>query len=227
MTRGVFCDKIKSVSSGIQDRIPLVVRYTLSPVNGEALCKWGRTELAQNATPLRETFATYNVYHEGRAEIRTTVFSDCRRGIMIDQAWKVLSDREADILRLREQRVTLREIAEKYGISDNRARQIAVDAKRKLRDEQRKILAAQANQMLVTSEFSRSDLILLRKALMALREQRSSTITHTLGNMKDLMDNDPIYQKAESLMAAIDELLKATMDNVRAYIDEGLQELEK
>jgi len=62
---------------------------------------------------------------------------------------------------------------------------------------------------------------------MALREQRSSTITHTLGNMKDLMDNDPIYQKAESLMAAIDELLKATIDNVRAYIDEGLQELEK
>ena len=146
---------------------------------------------------------------------------------MIDQAWKVLSDREADILRLREQRVTLHEIAEKYGISDNRVRQIAVDAKRKLRDEQRKILADQANQMLVSAEFSRSDLMLLRKALMALQEQRSSTITHTLGNMKDLMDNDPIYQKAESLMTAIDELLKATMDNVRAYIDEELQELEK
>lgn len=146
---------------------------------------------------------------------------------MIDQAWEVLSDREADILRLREQRVTLREIAEKYGISDNRVRQIAVDAKRKLRDEQRKILAAQANQMLVSAEFSRSDLMLLRKALMALQEQRSSTIIHTLGNMKDLMDNDPIYQKAESLMTAINELLKATMDNVRAYIDEELQELEK
>jgi len=146
---------------------------------------------------------------------------------MIDQAWKVLSDREADILRLREQRVTLREIAEKYGISDNRVRQIAIDAKRKLRDEQRIILAAQANQMLVSAEFSRSDLMLLRKALMALQEQRSSTIIHTLGNMKDLMDNDPIYQKAESLMAAIDELLKATMDNVRAYIDEGVQEFEK
>ena len=69
--------------------------------------------------------------------------------------------------------------------------------------------------------------MLLRKALMALQEQRSSTIIHTLGNMKDLMDNDPIYQKAESLMTAIDELLKATMDNVRAYIDEGLQEFEK
>ena len=146
---------------------------------------------------------------------------------MIDQAWQVLSDREADILRLREQRVTLREIAEKYGISDNRVRQIAVDAKRKLRDEQRKILAAQANQMLVTAEFSRIDLMLLRKALVALQEQRSRSITHTLGNMKDLMDNDPIYLKAEDLRAVIEELLKSTMDNVCAYVEEGMQELEK
>lgn len=146
---------------------------------------------------------------------------------MIEKAWDVLSERESDILKLREQRVTLSEIAAKYGISNNRVRQISVEAKRKLRDEQRKILTAQANQMVVSAEFSRSDLMLLRKALISLQEQRSSTITHTLGNMKDLMDYDPIYQEAERLRGLIEALLKSTIDNVRTHVDEGLQEREK
>ncbi|MGM9600998.1 MAG: sigma factor-like helix-turn-helix DNA-binding protein [Faecousia sp.] len=41
---------------------------------------------------------------------------------MIEKAWEVLSEREADILRLRELRVTLSEIAAKYGISNDRVR---------------------------------------------------------------------------------------------------------
>lgn len=146
---------------------------------------------------------------------------------MIEKAWDVLSERETDILKLREQRVTLSVIAAKYGISNNRVSQISVEAKRKLRDAQRKILTAQANQILVSAEFSRRDLILLRKALISLQEQRSRTITHTLGNMKDLMDNDPIYQEAERLRGVIEDLLKSTIDNVRTHVVEGLQELEK
>lgn len=146
---------------------------------------------------------------------------------MIEKAWDVLSERETDILKLREQRVTLSVIAAKYGISNNRVSQISVEAKRKLRDAQRKILTAQANQILVSAEFSRRDLILLRKALISLQEQRSRTITHTLGNMKDLMDNDPIYQEAERLRGVIEDLLKSTIDNVRTHVVEGLQEFEK
>ncbi len=83
---------------------------------------------------------------------------------MIEKAWEVLSEREADILKLRELRVTLSEIGAKYGISNDRVRQIMVAAKRKLRDEQRKILISEANQRLVPTEFTRSDLILIEKA---------------------------------------------------------------
>ena len=94
---------------------------------------------------------------------------------MIEKAWEELSEREADILRLREQRVTLTEIATKYGISNDRVRQITVAAKGKLRDAQRKILTSEANQKLVPTEFTRSDLILIEKALRSLQEQRSRT----------------------------------------------------
>ena len=87
---------------------------------------------------------------------------------MIDPAWDVLSDREADILRLREQRVALSEIADTYGISGNRVRQISVEAKRKLRDAQRVMLTSEANQMLIPIEFRRSDLLLINKALRVL-----------------------------------------------------------
>lgn len=146
---------------------------------------------------------------------------------MIDEAWNVLSDREADILRMREQRVTLSEIAEKHGISTNRVRQISVDAKRKLRDAQRQMLSSEANQMLVPTEFRRSDLLLIGKALRALQEQRSRTVTHTLGNMKDVMENDPLYCRVDSLMMQIDGLLNSTRDDVHSYVEEGLQQSEK
>lgn len=144
---------------------------------------------------------------------------------MIDQAWNVLSDREADILRLREQRVTLGKIAERYGISSSRVRQITIDAKRKLRDAQRQMLTSEANQMLVPTEFRRSDLLLLYKALGALREERSRTITHTLGNMEDIMENDPLYCSAGDLMNQIKGLLDSTRDDVYSRVEEGLQQL--
>lgn len=142
---------------------------------------------------------------------------------MIEKAWEVLSEREADILRLREQRVTLSEIAAKYGISNDRVRQITVAAKRKLRDAQRKILTSEANQKLVPTEFTRSDLILIEKALRALQEQRSRTVTHALGNLADIMDNDPLYYRAEKLKEQIEELLTNTREDVLSYVEDRLQ----
>jgi len=142
---------------------------------------------------------------------------------MIEKAWEVLSEREVDILKLRELRVTLSEIAAKYGITNDRVRQISVAAKRKLRDEQRKILTSEANQILVPTEFTRSDLILIEKALSALQEQRSRTVTHALGNLADIMNNDPLYCSAGDLMKQIEELLSTTRENVCAYVDEGLK----
>jgi len=137
------------------------------------------------------------------------------------KAWDVLSDREADILKLREERVTLNVIAEKYGISVGRVRQISEDAKRKLRAEQLRILTNEANQMVVHADFHRSDLILLTKALKALQEQRSRTVSHTINNMRDTMDNDPLYYKAGELLQVINELLDSTREDVRAYVKEN------
>ena len=142
---------------------------------------------------------------------------------MIEKAWEELSEREADILRLREQRVTLSEIAAKYGISNDRVRQISVAAKRKLRDAQRKILTSEANQKHVPTDFTRSDLILIEKALRTLQEQRSRTVTHALGNLADIMDNDPLYYRAEKLKKQIEELLTNTRADVLSYVEDGLQ----
>lgn len=146
---------------------------------------------------------------------------------MIEKAWEVLSEREADILKLREQRVTIREIATKYGISNDRVRQITVAAKRKIRDAQSQILTSEANQMLVPVEFSRSDLILLKKALRSLQEQRSRTATSALGNLADIMDNDPLYYRSEILMEQIEKLLNTSRDDVLSFVEKGLQQAEK
>ena len=142
---------------------------------------------------------------------------------MIEKAWEVLSERETDILKLREQRVTLSEIAAKYGISNDRVRQISVAAKRKLRDAQRKILTSEANQKPVPTEFTRSDLILIEKALRSLQEQRSRTVTHALGNLADIMDNDPLYYRAEKLKEQVEELLTNTREDVLSYVEDRLQ----
>ena len=139
----------------------------------------------------------------------------------MDKAWNVLSEREADILKLREERVALNEIAEKHSVSLSRVRQITEDAKRKLRAEQRRILMAEANQMVVHADFQRSDLMLLSKALKVLQEQRSRTVTHTLNNMRDTQENDPLYYKAGELLQVIDSLLDSTRENVRSYVEEN------
>lgn len=142
-------------------------------------------------------------------------------GHLMDKAWNVLSEREADILKLREERVPLNDIAEKYGVSYGRIRQISETAKRKLREEQRRILTDEANQMVVHADFHRSDLILLSQALKALQEQRSRTVSHTLSNMRDTMDNDPLYYKAGELLLVINELLNNTREDIHAYVEEN------
>jgi len=84
-----------------------------------------------------------------------------------------------------------------------------------------RILTNEANQMVVHADFHRSDLILLTKALKALQEQRSRTVSHTINNMRDTMDNDPLYYKAGELLQVINELLDSTREDVRAYVKEN------
>ena len=72
-------------------------------------------------------------------------------------------------------------------------------------------------------ELRRCDLLLINKALRVLQEQRSRTITHTLGNMQDIIDNDPLYCRAESLLELIDGLLDKTSSEVHSHVEQGLK----
>ena len=92
------------------------------------------------------------------------------------RANRVLSEREKDILELREAKVPYKTIAEKYGVSAGRIRQIFNEAKRKVREEQRRILTKEANQMPVDVKLKRADIFIICDALSALRDARSATI---------------------------------------------------
>lgn len=130
----------------------------------------------------------------------------------------VLTDREKEILILREKKVPYKMVGEQFGISQNRARQLFIDATKKLRDAQRKLLAAEANQMVVLTPLTRSDLIIISEALHKLQEARMSTITHTLGNLSSVMDEDPVYGKAEQVLEKIETQLQNTREEVSELI---------
>jgi len=140
------------------------------------------------------------------------------------EARKELTEREMEILELREQKVPYREIAEKYSISQNRVRQIYAEAKRKLREAQRRILAGQANMMIVPTGFSRSQLIIIRESLFALKREKFDEICHTRGNMKDLEENDPVYRKAGQVLEMVERLLNDTREDVLKEIAENSKE---
>lgn len=63
--------------------------------------------------------------------------------------------------------------------------------------------------------------MLLSKALKVLQEQRSRTVTHTLNNMRDTQENDPLYYKAGELLQVIEDLLDSTSEDVRSYVEEN------
>jgi len=143
------------------------------------------------------------------------------------RANRVLSEREKDILELRESKVPYKTIAEKYGVSPGRIRQVFDEAKRKVREEQRRILTKEANQMLVDIKLKRAEVFIICDALSALRDARSATITHTVDNMRDMFDNDPVYTSAKQLENQFRELLNETYSDVEAYVTGGMEEAQE
>ncbi|MBQ3011046.1 MAG: hypothetical protein IJA20_01880 [Methanocorpusculum sp.] len=140
------------------------------------------------------------------------------------EARKHLTERELEILELREQKVSYRIIAEKYGVSQSRAQSIYKQAKRRLREEQRRILTRKANQMIVPTGFSRSQLIIIRDALYTLRLTISNSVTHTWRNLTELEEKDPVYQKAGQVLVMVEKLLEKTSGQVTNMVEENTKE---
>lgn len=140
------------------------------------------------------------------------------------EARKHLTERELEILELREQKVSYREIAERYGISQSRAQSVCTQAKRRLREEQRRILTGKANQMIVPTAFTRSQLIIIRDALYTLRQTMSNSVTHTWRNLMELEEKDPVYQKAEQILEMVEKLLEKTSGKVAHIVEENTKE---
>lgn len=134
----------------------------------------------------------------------------------------VLTDREKEILALRERKVPYKTIATRYEISPNRVRQIYVDASKKLRSAQKRLLAEEANQMIVLTPFTRADLIIISEALRSLQSARTNTATHTLGNLSSILNEDPLYTKADVILKKVEELLKNTRAEVVNTVESKL-----
>ena len=133
-----------------------------------------------------------------------------------------LTDREKEILVLRERKVPYKTIAARYDISPNRVRQIYVDASKKLRSAQKRLLAEEANQTIVLTPLTRADLIIISEALRSLQSARMNTVTHTLGNLRAVIDEDPLYRKAEAILEKVDKLVKNTSTEVTNTIESKL-----
>lgn len=133
-----------------------------------------------------------------------------------------LTDREKEILVLRERKVPYKTIAARYDISPNRVRQIYVDASKKLRSAQKRLLAEEANQMIVLTPLTRADLIIISEALRSLQSARMNTVTHALGNLRAVIDEDPLYRKAEAILEKVEKLVKNTSTEVTNTIESKL-----
>lgn len=110
-----------------------------------------------------------------------------------------LTEREKEILEYRAKKLTYPQIAEIYGISKSRAAQIYQDARRKIRREGQRQLAAARNCEVLQTEFTRGELLVIQHALWTLIHAKESEIIHTLGEMKQLDEEDRIYQMAKKL----------------------------
>ena len=133
-----------------------------------------------------------------------------------------LTDREKEILVLRERKVPYKTIAARYDISPNRVRQIYVDASKKLRSAQKRLLAEEVNQMIVLTPLTRADLIIISEALRSLQSARMNTVTHALGNLRAVIDEDPLYRKAEAILEKVEKLVKNTSTEVTNTIESKL-----
>ena len=72
--------------------------------------------------------------------------------------------------------------------------------------------------------FSRSQLIIIRESLFALKREKFEEICHTRGNMKDLEENDPVYRKAGQVLEMVEKLLNDTREDVLKEIAENSKE---
>lgn len=141
---------------------------------------------------------------------------------MMRAVFNDLTDREKEILVLRERKVPYKTIAARYDISPNRVRQIYVDASKKLRSAQKRLLADEANQMIVLTPLTRADLIIISEALRSLQSARMNTVTHALGNLRAVIDEDPLYRKAEAILEKVEKLVKNTSTEVTNTIESKL-----
>lgn len=110
-----------------------------------------------------------------------------------------LTEREAEILRLHEmEKVTFRELAEKYGITQSRASQIFHDADRKRRQAYQLELKQKENQRKVSVTLTKGDLIMVRRILGEYMFYRRTHVRATIREM-EWLDSDPRYLAAERL----------------------------
>lgn len=118
-----------------------------------------------------------------------------------------LTEREAEVVRCREEKMTFREIGARFGISANRASQVFQDARRKLRQGERYRLALERNQQCVETNFTRGELLVIQRGLRTLIWKKEQEIIHTLDEMRRLGEEDHVYRKARELIKKIEGLL--------------------
>lgn len=118
-----------------------------------------------------------------------------------------LTEREAEVVRCREEKMTFREIGARFGISANRASQVFQDARRKLRQGERYRLALERNQQCVETNFTRGELLVIQRGLRTLIWKKEQEIIHTVDEMRRLGEEDYVYRKARELIKKIEGLL--------------------
>lgn len=140
------------------------------------------------------------------------------------EARRELTQREREILELREQKVTYKKIAEMYGVSVSRAQSICRQAQRRLREEQRRVLISRANQVIVPTAFTRSQLIIIRDALSTMQNEMRNNIVHTHKKLTELEEKDPVYRKAGQVLLMVEKLLESTRGDIQRAVLEGTKQ---
>ena len=110
-----------------------------------------------------------------------------------------MTEREQEVLRLHEiERLSFRAIAERYGISRNRASQVYRDADRKRRHAYMVEMRREANKKEIPLVLTRGELLMLGEILDHYTYLASNNIRHTLDEL-ERVQADTRYQEAKRL----------------------------